>query len=387
MARKRRKIREEDLTGFKYFKVLKPFVEKLHSIGTERDRAGNRKLFFDQYASLILLYFFNPIVTSIRGLQQASELKKVQRVLKCPRAALGSLSEASQVFDAEILKEVIAELAAEVQPVVKHRELKGFKDLTAVDGSLLPALPRMAWALWVNKDNRAAKMHLVFDVLRSVPRKVSVTQGNASEAEQIRGMLEPGRLYVMDRGYTEYLLFEKILAIGSSFICRIRDGLIWNVIEERPLSTEAKAARVQRDRVLRLGTKRRGTLIETPLRVVEVLTDKIDANGNPEVLKLATDRMDLDAEFVAIAYKFRWSVELYFRWLKCILGCRHLIAESENGVEIQVYVGIIASLLISIWTGRKPTKRTVEMVQFYLIGWADEEELLAHIERLKKHDA
>ena len=386
VARKR-KIREKDLTGFKYFKVLKPFIEKLHSIGTERDRAGNRKLFFDQYASLILLYFFNPIVTSIRGLQQASELKKVQRVLKCPRAALGSLSEASQVFDAEILKEVIAELAAEVEPVVEHRELKGFKDLTAVDGSLLPALPRMAWALWVDENNRAAKMHLVFDVLRSVPRKVSLTQGNASEAEQIRGMLEPGRLYVMDRGYTEYLLFEEILAIGSSFICRIRDGLIWNVIEERPLSTKAKAARVQRDRVLRLGTKRRGTLIETPLRVVEVLTDKIDANGNPEVLRLATDRMDLDAELVAIAYKFRWSVELYFRWLKCILGCRHLLAESENGVEIQVYVGIIASLLISIWTGRKPTKRTVEMVQFYLIGWADEEELLAHVERLKKHDA
>ena len=77
MARKR-EIREEDLEGFKSFKVLKPFVEKLHSVGTERDRAGNRKLFFDQYGSLILLYFFNPIVSSLRGIQQASKLKKVQ---------------------------------------------------------------------------------------------------------------------------------------------------------------------------------------------------------------------------------------------------------------------------------------------------------------------
>lgn len=387
MAKKKPEIKEEDLEGFKYFKVLKPFLEKLHSVDTERDRAGNRKLFFDQYGSLILLYFFNPIVSSLRGIQQASGLKKVQKALRCSRASLGSLSEATQVFDAEVLKEVIGELAAQVQRSAEHKDLKGLEDLTAVDGSLLPALPKMAWALWMNEKNRAAKMHLVFEVMRGVPRKVSVTKGNASEAQQMRELLEPGRLYVMDRGYTEYQLFEKIIEIGSSFICRIRDHLTWNVIEERPLSAEAKAAGVQRDRVLRFGSKRHGTLIETPLRVVEVSTGKIDAKGAPEILKLATDRMDLEAELVALAYKYRWSVELYFRWFKSILGCRHLLSESQNGVEIQIYVGIIASLLISLWTGRKPTKRTLEMVRFYLSGLADEEELLAHIESLKKHDA
>ncbi len=387
MAKKKLKIEEKDLEGFKYFKVLEPFLEKLHSVGTERDRAGNRKLFFDQYGSLILLYFFNPILSSLRGIQQASELKKVQRVLQCSRASLGSLSEATQVFDAEVLKEVIGELAAQVQPFAEHNDLKGLENLTAVDGSLLPALPKMAWALWMDEKHRAAKMHLVFEVLRGIPRKVSVTEGNASEAKQLRELLEPGRLYVTDRGYTEYLLFEQILEVGSSFICRIRDRLMWNVIEERPLSAEAKADGVQRDVVLRFGSKRHGTLIETPLRVVEVRTGKIDSKGEPEILKLATDRMDLESELVALGYKDRWSVELYFRWFKCILGCRHLLSESQNGVEIQVYVGIIAGLLISLWTGRKPTKRTVEMIRFYLSGWADEEELLEHIDGLKKHDA
>ena len=387
MSKRKPEIKEEDLEGFKYFKVLKPFLEKLRSVGTERDRAGNRKLFFDQYGSLILLYFFNPILSSLRGIQQASALKKVQRVLRVSRASLGSLSEATQVFDAEVLKEVIAELAAEVQPFAGPKDLKGLENLTAVDGSLLPALPKMAWALWMNETNRAAKMHLVFEVLRGIPRKVSVTEGNASEAKQLRELLEPGRLYVTDRGYTEYLLFEQILEVGSSFICRIRERLTWNVIEERPLSAEAKAAGVQRDVVLRFGSKRHGTLIEAPLRVVEVRTGKIDSKGEPEILKLATDRMDLEAELVALGYKYRWSVELYFRWFKCILGCRHLLSESQNGVEIQVYVGIIASLLISLWTGRKPTKRTFEMVCLYFSGWADEEELLAHIDGLKKHDA
>jgi len=384
---KKPEIKEEDLEGFKYFKVLEPFIKKLRSIGTERDRAGNRKLFFDQYGSLILLYYFNPIVSSLRGIQQAGELKKVQRVLKCSRASLGSLSEATQVFDAEVLKEVIEELAGKVEPLAEGRNLKGLEGLTAVDGSLLPALPKMAWALWMNEKNRAAKMHLVFEVLRGVPRKVSVTEGNAGEAKQLRELLEPGRLYVTDRGYTEYLLFEKIVEMGSSFICRLRGNLKWNVIEERPLNAEAEAVGIQRDCVLRLGSKREGTLMKTPLRVVEVRTGKIDAKGNPEILQLATDRMDLDAELVALAYRYRWTVELYFRWFKCILGCRHLLSESKNGLEIQIYIGLIASLLISLWTGRKPTKRTLEMICHYLSGWADEEELLAHIDRLKTHDA
>ena len=387
VAKKKREIRAEDLEGFKYFKILAPFLEKLHTIGTERDRAGNRELFFDQYGSLTLLYFFNPILTSLRGIQQASALKKVQKVLGVSRASLGSLSEASQVFDAHVLKEVIAELAAQVQPVAPINDLKGLEGLTAVDGSLVRALPKMAWALWVDEKNRAARMHVVFEVLRGIPVKVSMTQGNASETKQLRGMLEPGRLYVADRGYTEYRLFQEIIDVGSSFIFRIRDGLAYTVIEERPLSAEAKDARVQRDRIVRLGGERNGSVIEDPLRLIEIDTGETDAKGAPKILLLVTDRMDLDAELVALGYRFRWSVELFFRWFKCILGCRHLLSQSENGVEIQVYVAIIASLLISLWTGRKPTKRTFEMICFYFSGWADEEELLSHIEKLKQHDA
>lgn len=383
--KKKEPIRAEDLEGFKYFEILSPFVEKLHSIGTERDRAANRKLFFDQYGSLILLYFFNPILTSLRGIQQASELQKVQRVLGCSRASLGSLSEASRVFDADVLKGVIAELATQVKPLTAARDLKALEGLTAVDGSLLPALPKMAWALWLNEQNRAAKMHVGFEVLRGIPVTVSVTEGNGSEKNQLRKMLEPGRLYVIDRGYAEYALFQEILNAGSSFVCRIRDNAVWTTIEERPLNAQAERAGVRRDLVVRLGCKKSEAAIEVPLRVVEVHATK--ANGEPEVLFLASDRTDLDVELIALAYRFRWSVELFFRWFKCILGCRHLLSHSQNGVEIQVYCAIIASLLISVWTGRKPTKRTFEMICFYFSGWASEQELLAHIDKLKKHDA
>ena len=192
---------------------------------------------------------------------------------------------------------------------------------------------------------------------------------------------------MIDRGYAEYQLFQDIIDAGSSFSGRLRDNAVWQVVEERPLSAAARAAGVVSDRVVWLGGAQSGAVFQQPLRVLEVRTGKTDAQGRPEVLLLATDRLDLEAELVALGYKFRWTVELFFRWFKCILGCRHLLSTSANGVEIQVYLALIASLLISLWTGQKPTKRTYEMLCFYFSGWASEAELLAHIGKLQDQPA
>jgi hypothetical protein len=89
MAHPRRKeLRDKDLCGLKYFQVLGPLLDRLHANATQRDHAGNRQLHFDQYAGLILLCFFSPLVDSLRGIQQASSLAKVQKLLGCERAAL-----------------------------------------------------------------------------------------------------------------------------------------------------------------------------------------------------------------------------------------------------------------------------------------------------------
>jgi len=77
----KKKIRERDLSGFKYFKKILRLLGGLHETATARDRAHNRTLHYDQHTALILLYLFNPIVTSLRGIEQASQLRKVQRKL------------------------------------------------------------------------------------------------------------------------------------------------------------------------------------------------------------------------------------------------------------------------------------------------------------------
>jgi hypothetical protein len=373
----------DQLQGFKYFQMLGPLLQHLHTAGAARDRAGNRALYYDQYAALLLLYFFNPLLTSLRALQQATTLAKVQQRLGVRRTSLGALSEAATVFDAALLQEVIAALGARLRPHVPPAEWAALRHLTAVDGSLLPALPKMVWAVWQDAQHRAAKMHVAFAVLDQVPVGVTVTAGNASERAELRHLVQAGGFYVFDRGYADYSLFQDLHDLPCSFIGRVQHNAAYEMQEERPVTAAAQALGVRRDGVIRrLGTSHHVRLLPQPFRVVRVAMGTPQAEGSPEHVILVTNRLDLDAELIAVAYRFRWAVELFFRWLKCVLGCRHLLSQGPNGVRLQVYAAFLASLLISLWVGRQPTKRTYEMLCFYFSGWASDVEVLAHIDHL-----
>ncbi len=381
-----RDVVDEDIQGGKFTKRFLSLIRKIRSVADSEKTDPRRELDIEQLAGHLLIYFFTPVLTSLRSIQRASELKRVQKILGASRAALGSLSEACTVFDPEILRRVIHELVGELHGQQNlPRELKG---LTAVDGTFLRAVPRMAWALFrTNEKYRGVKAHVLFDVELAAPIDVSLTAARASEKTELRKKLQPGRLYVMDAGYAQYKLFADIIDVGSSFVCRIRDDAVRDVIEERVVSQEALEGGIKRDQVVRLGDWKPRKDLENAVRVIEFQRPRTRADEDPELMVLATDRLDLDPELVALAYRYRWSVELFFRWFKCILGCRNLISHSENGVTIQIYMGIIASLLVSIWTGRKPNKILLEMMCFYLSGMADEEELEAAIRRQQKHPA
>src|SRR5882724_6168236 len=83
------------LQGQRLVQPLLKLVTRLHPVGAERDRAGNRKLFYDQYVTLLLMYFCSPALESLRALQQATGWEKTRQKLGIERAALGSLSEAA----------------------------------------------------------------------------------------------------------------------------------------------------------------------------------------------------------------------------------------------------------------------------------------------------
>jgi hypothetical protein len=392
-------IREQDLTGFKFVKRLLPMLSGLHEEGCARDKAHNRTLHFDNYTAFLLLFFFNPIVRSMGGVVQASTLEKVQKELGVSPTSKGSFSEAPNVFDPDLLEEVVKELAGQVA-ALKHDgrldEVPG--TITLVDGTEISALAKLVGHLGIGSEgqaNRGIKLHTHFDLLKGVPIDMDLTQATDSEVENLLRRLEKDRCYVKDRGYGCFRLFQGIVDIGSHFVCRIRDNSsIHELIEDRPLSEQARAAGILSDQVVRLGCEQKWKELKQPLRIIRIACKQHrkrahTGRGGPEqgeFLLIATDLLDLPAEVIALIYRSRWTIEIFFRFFKRVLGCRHLLSHRKNGIKIQVYMAIIASLLIALCTGRKPTVRTVEMMQFYFSGWATDRELEAHIAKLKKQD-
>jgi hypothetical protein len=201
--------------------------------------------------------------------------------------------------------------------------------------------------------------------------------------------LEADRCYLIDRGYEEFSLFNAIVAAGSSYVCRVRNDHHFAADELRPLSDDARQAGVLEDAVGRMGSEK-SRRIEHPdhpqRRVVVRLIEQPRRGGRRRQdasrdLVLATNLLDVPAEVVVLLYRYRWRVELFFRWLKCVLSCRHLVSECENGIQIQMYCAVIACLLIQLAAGQdvRPNQWTYKLLCLYVQGWADEEEVLAHL--------
>ena len=208
---KNKKRTSSDITGLKYFERIAPLLEGLREEACQRDVAGNRELFYDNLCMLMLMAMFNPIVDSLRALEQASQLENVQKRLKCGRASWGSLSEASRVFDAESLKPIIEQLGQQLEPLARDPQLSKLteakKVLTLVDGSLLSALPRISQAVFLKRQKGCGlvkwRLHTHFEVDRFVPTRIDVTENGGGEYDERSVMekaIESDHCYVMDRG-------------------------------------------------------------------------------------------------------------------------------------------------------------------------------------------
>lgn len=367
---------------FSRWKLLADFRERLELAGKETQSPPGREdprrlLSHEDYLCLLLFGLFNPVVESMRGLCAASHLRRVQEDVCSHPVSLGSFSEAQAVVDPELLRKVFEQLGAgdACEPWGERRLEPYRKVLMAVDSTLWRALPRMAWAIWRYQHGResALRMHIKFNILEQKPVQVHVTPARRCERSVLREHLEKGEFYVGDRNYGEdYGLFAEMKQQGCSFVMRLRGDAAVRVLEEFPLSPEDRQAGVISDARVELGTRNRDRSV--PLRLVRIL-------GEEEQLLLVTDkdREELSAGLIALIYRYRWQVELFFKWIKCILGCRHWLAQSPRGVALQVYCALIAALLLQRYTRRRPGKRAMEMIRFYLLGYAGVDELCCRL--------
>jgi IS4 transposase len=377
-SRQQRPLRQGELGRWR---LVADLQERLEHIGGEYGVGASfadrrRRLQLGHYLGLFLFGLLNPAVRTMRGLCEASHLPRLQEEV-CGRAvSLGSFSEAQAVVDTRLLERVFNELAEEIS---RRKELTSGRAQRWLiqDSTLWEALPRMRWALWrrQGRSQSAVRLHLSLHVVEDKPQRVKITSGRGCERRAWRENWHPGDAYVGDRYYGEdYRLFAKLEEAGCGYVLRLREQATIEVLQEMELSESDRQSGVLRQAWVVLGCKTRYR--STRVRLVWVETAK-------EVLVLVTNQgaHQMPAELVAALYRQRWRIELFFRWIKCILGCRHWLAESSRGVAIEIYLALIAALLLQLYSGRRPNRRMLELIQLYLLGVASNQDLQAGLQR------
>lgn len=218
-------------------------------------------------------------------------------------------------------------------------------DLVAIDGSLIDAVASMQWADY-RDGSKKAKVHVGFDLNRAIPEKIFLSSGKADERPFVGKILEPGQTGVMDRYYQCHKNFDEWQAEKKHFVCRIRKSTRKTIIEQYEVP---EGSHVFLDVLARLGTANQNQT-EKPVRVVGYRVE------NKEFF-VATDRFDLSSEDVALAYKLRWDIEIFFGWWKQHLNVYHLIARSPHGLMAQILGGLITYLLLAIYCHEEHNER------------------------------
>lgn len=373
-----------------------PLLKQIADNSAERDKAGNRRLGYAQYAALVLVGLFNPVLTSARALVAASGTKGVRKLTGGGKVALGSFSEAASVFDPELLAPLVEKFKQELRDKRSRERLEAghavtdslAERLTAVDATVLSTLPGLA------SDSVRMKrwrMHVALKIDDAIVEDWRLTEEPSrpgrSERDQAGAMLpqEEAGLYLLDRGYRSARLFNQIVAAGGDYVARANRNEGRPLGEPVELSAAAVALGVVADESITYGGGR-SQWVDHPLRRVTLVppTDRpssarqgrprTDQTGRDELV-LVTTLLDVPAEQVVALYEQRWTIELFFRFLKHTLGCQKLLSTKTQGVQLQLYCALIAALLLALACGRSITKRQFEMVCLRLAGWADDEDL------------
>ena len=322
-----------------FYKLYQPVARILPETPVLESR-GDRPLqmtFEDELKALI--FFHLEEHNSGRHLIQVFKEDDFARKNIAPEDGIekSSFFEAINTRGLEQLEFVFQKLSCEASNILpnQHPELG---ELVAFDGSLIDAVLSMTWADY-RKGSKKAKVHIGFDLNRSIPRKIFLTDGNGAERPFVNKILSPGQTGVGDRGYQKHALFDSLQAEGKSFVIRIKAGTTKTLIKEHKVNP---GSIVFYDAEVLLGTIENNNQTENSVRLVGYRVDGVD-------YWVATDRRDLTAEQIAKIYKLRWQIENFFAWWKRHLRVYHLIARSEYGLMVQILGGLITYLLLAIY--------------------------------------
>jgi Transposase DDE domain len=373
----------EMLFGSKSVRGLLPLLEQLPPLSDHPNRALQTRDVFVAH----LLAFFNPALRSLRTLEDFSRTRQARRYLAVERLPKSTLADFHRLVDPAVLGPIVGHLLRETA----RRGLKAPADLPAslrqvlaVDGTFLALAADVAWAVRhaTNAGQRKASVRIDvhLDVASGLPRVVNVHGAGTSEPAAAAPAIVPGAVHVYDRGYFDFALIGRHLELSATapapFVMRMRQpgerSPKFERRDERPLSARDRAAGVISDHGGRLAGSAHRRAPGGRLREV-VIASPEEPGG---VIRLLTDLLDVPAWVIGLLYRYRWQVELFFRWLKATAHFRHLLSERREAIAFEVYVAVIGTLLLALRWEARPSRYAFALLHQVAGGGATAAEIL-----------
>lgn len=252
-----------------------------------------------------------------------------------------TLSYANAHRPSELFEGLFHEMLVKVRDMAPGKKFRFKSKLYSLDSTVIElCATAFDWATY-RAGKGAAKLHLLLDHDGCLPCFAAITEGRVADvsiAQQLK--LPRGSLVVMDRGYTDYKLFERWSQEGIGFVTRLKKNADWwnHPDTDRELKKDSP---IRRDCLGSFNCFQAGRKIKGCYRRVVVwLEDK------GEEIELITNRMDLSAETIAEIYRQRWQIELFFKALKQNLKIKTFVGTSANAVRIQIWTALLAMLLL-----------------------------------------
>ena len=351
---------------------------------------GNRTLFLDDVFVVYLLAFFNPTLRTLRTLEDFSQTKQAQHHLSVRRICRSTLSDFNRIADPRRLHPLIRELRRELEHKQAGsrapKDLMGLlKQVVAVDGTFLSAAADVAWAVAARNQCEGqryrARTDWHVDVKTWLPELVVVPEPGESEADSAARTITPGAIHVYDRGFQSFALMaahyeqdETTWRPRADFVLRLREpgpnSPTVTVHRENPLDEAARQAGIVSDQEVSLPGLHASQGFSPRLRLVTIrLPDGAE-------VRLLTNLFEVPAEIIGTIYRYRWQVELFFRWMKCYANFDHLISHDNKGVLLNFYVVIIGVMLMHLHTNGRPNKYLFSLLGIVAQGGASLEEIM-----------
>jgi hypothetical protein len=366
----------EQIVGAKPIRSLQRLIEGLRQEKTH----GNRELFLDDVFVAYLLAFFNPALRTLRTIEDFSQTRQAQKHLTIRKLCKSTLSDFNKLADPTRLQPILDHLRREVLkpgPANAVGPLAALhRQVLAVDGTFLKAAAAVVWAIRRRGSKTGARLDFHIDVETWLPEVLVIPEGHEGEARTAQDTITAGAIHLYDRGIFSFDLIAAHAPETADFVMRIREPgprcPKLETVETRELTQVARKAGVTSDRLVRLV----GSDHRKPPTVVlrEAVIVSADDPDNP--VYLLTTLHDLDASILGLLYRYRWQIELFFRWLKSYARFDHLISHSREGVLLNFYVTVIGVTLMYLHAGHRPSKYLFIMMGMVANGSASLEEIM-----------